>query len=43
MGVTALLLARSGLSALRKKSIAPVETMQSIKETAQWLKHPSTR
>jgi len=40
MGVTAFVLAQSGLSALRKKSIAPVETIQSLKETAQWLKNP---
>lgn len=36
-------LAQSGLSALRRKSIAPVETMHSLKETTQWLKNPSTR
>jgi uncharacterized membrane protein YqjE len=43
MGITAFVLAQSGISALRKKNIAPVETMHSLKETAQWLKHPSTR
>ena len=43
MGVTAYLLAQSGISALRKKSIAPVETIHSLKETTQWLKNPSTR
>jgi uncharacterized membrane protein YqjE len=39
MGVTAYLLAQSGISALRKKSIAPVETIHSLKETTQWLKN----
>lgn len=39
MGVIAFALAQSGISALRKKTIAPVETMQSIKETTQWLKN----
>jgi hypothetical protein len=43
MAVTAYLLAQSGLSALRSRNIAPVETMHSLKETAQWLKNPSTR
>jgi Putative Actinobacterial Holin-X, holin superfamily III len=43
LGLTAFLLAQSAVSALRKKSIAPVETMHSLKETAQWLKNPSTR
>jgi hypothetical protein len=43
MGLIAFVLAQSGLSALRKKSIAPVETLHSLKETAQWLKHPTTR
>jgi putative copper export protein len=43
LGGTAFVLAQSGLSALRKKSIAPVETMHSLKETTQWLKNPSTR
>ena len=39
MGVAAFTLAQSGISALKKKSIAPVETMHSIKETTQWLKN----
>jgi hypothetical protein len=39
MGGTAFILAQSGISALRKKSIAPVETMHSLKETTQWLKN----
>ena len=43
MGLTAYVLAQSGISALRKKSIAPVETIHSLKETTQWLKNPSTR
>jgi hypothetical protein len=43
MALAAYALAQSGLSALRRKSIAPVETMHSLKETTQWLKHPSTR
>jgi uncharacterized membrane protein YqjE len=43
MALTAYLLAQSGMSALRKKSIAPVETIHSLKETTQWLKNPSTR
>ena len=43
MGATAYLLAQSGITALKNKSIAPVETMHSLKETTQWLKNPSTR
>jgi purine-cytosine permease-like protein len=43
MGLVAYVLARSGISALRTKSIAPVETIHSLKETTQWLKNPSTR
>lgn len=39
MGVTAYLLAQSGITALKNKSIAPVETMHSLKETTQWLKN----
>jgi len=39
MAATAFVLAQSGLSALRKKTIAPVETMHSLKETSQWLKN----
>jgi hypothetical protein len=37
MGLTAFVLAQSGLAALRKTSIAPVETIHSLKETTQWL------
>ena len=39
MGGAAFMLAQSGISALRKKSIAPVETLHSLKETTQWLKN----
>jgi uncharacterized membrane protein YqjE len=39
MGLTAYLLAQSGISALRRKSIALVETIHSLKETTQWLKN----
>jgi len=39
MGIVAFLLAQSGIAALRKKSIAPVETIDSLKETTQWLKN----
>lgn len=39
MGLFGYLLAQSGISALKKKSMAPVETMDSLKETTQWLKN----
>jgi uncharacterized membrane protein YqjE len=39
MAVLAYVLAQSGISALKKKTIAPVETMHSLKETTQWLKN----
>lgn len=39
MGVLAFVLAQSGMSALKKTTIAPVETMHSLKETTQWLKN----
>ena len=39
MGIIAFVLAQSGISALKNKSIAPVETMQTLKETTQWLKN----
>ena len=39
MGLAAYTLAQSGISALRKQSIAPVETIHSLKETTQWLKN----
>ena len=38
MGGTAFVLAQSAISALRSRSITPVETLHSIKETTQWLK-----
>ena len=43
MGATGFMLAQAGITALKTKSIAPVETMHSLKETTQWLKNPSTR
>jgi uncharacterized membrane protein YqjE len=39
MAVMAYVLAQSGISAMKKKTIAPVETMHSLKETTQWLKN----
>ena len=39
LGIAAFVLAQSGITALRKKTIAPVETMHSLKETTQWLKN----
>lgn len=39
MAAIAAVLAQSGISALRKQTIAPVETMHSLKETTQWLKN----
>lgn len=39
MGGTAFVLAQSAISALRKTTLAPVETMHSLKETTQWLKN----
>ncbi|MGI8673616.1 MAG: phage holin family protein [Luteitalea sp.] len=45
-GLTTVLLAgggylivRSGLQAIKTQPVAPVETMDSLKETAQWLKN----
>ncbi|HWI19643.1 MAG TPA: phage holin family protein [Vicinamibacterales bacterium] len=37
MAATAFVLAQSGMSALRKTNITPVETIHSLKETTQWL------
>lgn len=37
MATTAFVLAQSGLAELRKTSITPVETINSLKETTQWL------
>ena len=39
MAIMAFGFAQSGISALRKKNLAPVETMHSLKETTQWLKN----
>ena len=39
LGGTAFVLVQSSLSALRKKTLAPVETIDSLKETTQWLKN----
>lgn len=41
MGLAAYLLAQSGMTALRKTAIAPVDTIHSIKETTEWLKNPT--
>jgi uncharacterized membrane protein YqjE len=38
MGIGAFVLAQSAISALRRQTLAPVETMHSLKETTQWLK-----
>ena len=43
MGGIAYAFAQSSLAGLRRKSIAPVETIHSLKETTAWLKNPSTR
>jgi hypothetical protein len=39
MGGTAFVLAQTAVTALRSRSLAPVETLHSIKETTQWLKN----
>ena len=39
MGIAAFVLVQSGLSALRRQTLAPVATIHSLKETTQWLKH----
>jgi uncharacterized membrane protein YqjE len=39
MGAIAYILAQSGITALKNQSMAPVETMHSLKETTQWLKN----
>ena len=39
MAIIAYGLAQAGLSALKKQSLAPVETIQSVKETTQWIKN----
>lgn len=38
MALVAFVLGRSGLSALKGESLAPVDTMQSVKETMQWIR-----
>ena len=43
MGAGAYAFAQSGVSGLREQSIAPVETIHSLKETTEWLKNPSIR
>ncbi len=42
MGASAYALAQSGITGLRKQSLAPVETIHSLKETTVWIKNPST-
>ena len=37
--VTGGVLAASGRAALKRRTVAPVETVDSLKETAQWLKN----
>jgi uncharacterized membrane protein YqjE len=39
MGAAAFAFAQSGITALKNKTIAPVETLHSLKETTQWLKN----
>ena len=39
LGGTAFVLVQSSMAALRKKNLAPVETIDSLKETTQWLKN----
>ena len=39
MAVVAGVLGQSGLSTMRAGNVAPVETIQSLKETGQWLKN----
>ena len=38
LAVIAAVLVQSRLSAMRSRTIVPVETVESIKETAQWIK-----
>jgi hypothetical protein len=37
--VTGGVLAASGRAALKRRTVTPVETVDSLKETAQWLKN----
>ncbi len=39
VAIVAVVLIMSGLSALKKTTLAPTETVESIKEDAQWLKN----
>lgn len=39
MALIAYVLAQAGISGLSAKTLAPVETMHSLKETTQWLKN----
>jgi hypothetical protein len=38
LAVVAGVLVQARLSAMRRRTVAPVETVESIKETAQWIK-----
>jgi hypothetical protein len=38
LALVALVLMQTGLRALRRRTIVPVDTVESIKETAQWIK-----
>jgi alpha-D-ribose 1-methylphosphonate 5-triphosphate synthase subunit PhnH len=38
LAIVAGVLVQARLSAMRKRTVAPVETVESIKETAQWIK-----
>jgi hypothetical protein len=39
MALIAFVMAQAALSALKKQSLAPTETIASVKETAQWIKN----
>lgn len=38
LAIVAGILVQARVSAMRKRTVAPVETVESIKETAQWIK-----
>jgi hypothetical protein len=38
LGIVAFVLVRTGVRALSRRTIVPVQTVESIKETAQWIK-----
>jgi Putative Actinobacterial Holin-X, holin superfamily III len=38
LAIVALVLVQTGLRALRQRTIVPIDTVESIKETAQWIK-----